>query len=176
MKDDNQKQEDQGLKESRNQKEELDQDSQEEKKEVEEECNCENCDCKEDKTDEYKNKYIRALADYQNLAKRIERERGELITFASVEIIRKLLPIFDDLQLANEHLKDKGIELIYNKFWKLLKEEGVAKIHIKESDIFDPTLMECIEAQDGGNKLQEIRAGYTIKGKVIRPAQVKVVK
>lgn len=140
-------------------------------------CDCEDCQCdKEEKSDEFKEKYIRALADYQNLSKRIDREREEIQKSASEWIVLKLLPVLDDLELAKENIKEKGIELIYNKLWNIIEKEGVKKIKIKEDDEFDPSKMECIDAEDGGHKLITIRNGYIMKGKIIRPAQVKVVK
>src|SRR3989344_3216739 len=61
-----------------------------------EQCDCGDCECeKRENTDEYKEKYIRALADYQNLSKRIEREREEIQKSASEWVILKLLPVLD---------------------------------------------------------------------------------
>lgn len=146
-------------------------------------CGCDECVCgksdseeKPEVADEYKEKYIRALADYQNLSKRIEREREEIQQSASSWIILKLLPVLDDLELAKKNTKEKGIELIYNKLWSILEKEGVKKIQINENDKFDPAKMECIDAEDGGEKLITVRSGYIMKGKILRPVQVKVVK
>jgi len=140
------------------------------------ECECENCECDKEVQNEFKDKYFRALADYQNLNKRIEREREESRQQVSQWIIQKFLTVLDDLELAKQNLKDKGIELIHDKFWKLLEKEGVQKIEIKENDEFNPKYMECIEAQEAGKKLIEVRAGYIMKEKVIRPTQVRVIK
>lgn len=123
-----------------------------------------------------KDKYLRALADYHNLSKRIDREREEIREFAGWEILQKLLPIVDDIERAAKTIQEKGFEIIYKKFSNILEEEGLERIKIKEHEPFDPERMECIEAEDGGNKLIEIRAGYIMKGKVVRPAHVKVVK
>jgi molecular chaperone GrpE len=141
----------------------------------EKECECDDCSCEKEEN-EYKEKYIRALADYQNLSKRIEREREEIQQSASSWIILKLLPVLDDLELAKDNTEEKGIELIYNKLWNILEKEGIRKMEIKENDAFDPEKMEAIDAESGGEKLKIVRSGYIMKGKILRPAQVKVVK
>lgn len=121
-------------------------------------------------------KYLRALADYQNLVKRTAKEKEDFIAFAAEELIRKLLSVLDNLEVAKENFKDKGIELIYNELWNILKDEGLERILIKEDEQFDPTRMEGISVEEGGKKLKEVRPGYLLKGKVIRVARVKVIK
>ena len=133
--------------------------------------NCGGCE-----SEEYKNKYLRALADYQNILKRVERERKEYIAFANENVLQKLLPVVDDLKKAAHHIKDEGIQLIYKKLVSLLESEGVKRIEFKETDPFDPAIMECIETEKGGTLLVELRAGYIKEGKVLRPVQVKVAK
>lgn len=124
----------------------------------------------------YKEQYLRSLADYQNLLKRVAKEREAFINSASEGIILRLLPIVDDLARAVASLEETGIKLIYNKVLEILKSEQVERIAIKETDAFDPTRMECIEAEQDGKKLIEVRAGYTMRGKLLRPTQVKVVQ
>ena len=126
--------------------------------------------------EEYKEKYLRALADYQNLVKRTQAEREEFVQFASEALINKLLSVLDNLERAKGVLTDKGIDIIYNELWQVLQGEGVERIKLTKTDAFDPMTMECIEASQGGNLLQEVRAGYTLKGKVIRAVHVKVIQ
>lgn len=126
--------------------------------------------------DEFKEKYLRALADYQNVLKRTAREKEDFIEFAAEGLIRKLLSVLDNLERAKGVLTDKGIDIIYNELWKVLVAEGVERMMIQSTDTFDPMTMECINVEEGGKQLQEVRAGYTLKGKALRAAQVKVVK
>lgn len=124
---------------------------------------------------EYENKYKRALADYQNLEKRVFEEKGNWVKQANKELILRFLPILDTLMLASTHVKDQGLKLSIQQFLDTLKNEGIEKIqtHGKE---FNPHTMECIQIIDGeeGKVIEEVRAGYTLYDKVIRPAQVKV--
>lgn len=124
---------------------------------------------------DYKDKYLRALADYQNLLKRVEKDKQDFVNYANARLIEKLLEIGDDFERAGKEIKHKGIELIYQKFLKLLSDEGVEKIAIGDTDTFNPEYMECIEAAPDGKKIEVVRNGYTLKGKVIRVARVKVV-
>lgn len=128
-----------------------------------------------DAKEEYRDQYLRALADYQNLVKRTQGEREEFIQFASEALIGKLLPVLDNLERAKGVLTDKGIDIIYNELWQVLQGEGVERIKIDKIDVFDPMTMECISVEEGGKLLQEVRAGYILKGKVIRAVRVKVV-
>lgn len=119
----------------------------------------------------------RALADYQNLEKRVAKEKEEFAKFANSELILKILPAIDDLEKAERHLEDEGLSLALENLRQGLKETGLEKIEL-EGKRFDPLEMECVEVSQGGEGkvLEEIRAGYKLNGKVLRPAQVKVGK
>lgn len=124
------------------------------------------------------NRWKRALADYQNLEKRVNDERQMFARFAAKNIIIKLLTIVDDLEKAQIHLKDQGLGLTLKKLHDLLKEEGVAKIEVAGKD-FDVHTMEAVVIEEGkadNQVLEELRAGYKMYGAVLRPAQVKVSK
>lgn len=124
---------------------------------------------------EAESKYKRALADYQNLEKRVQAQRRELILGANKDLLLRLLPILDTLQLAYQHVKDKGIELSIKQFNDVLKNEGVIKIET-EGKAFDPSIMEGISMQPGEeNKvIEEVRAGYLLHDQLLRTAQVIV--
>ena len=117
----------------------------------------------------------RALADYQNLEKRVQNEKRDWILSANKSLILKLLPILDTLFLAQKHIQDEGLTLSIQNFLDILKEEGVEKIETKDKQ-FDPNTMECVSVQEGEeNKvLEEVRTGFIINGRVLRPAQVIV--
>lgn len=120
----------------------------------------------------------RAVADYQNLEKRTQRDREEFAQFASKQLIEKLLPVLDTLEIAAQHVKDNGLNLAIETFKKALQEEGLERIDTNNRK-FDPFEMECIETISGKKDdfvCEQIQAGYKLKGKVIRPAQVKVGK
>jgi molecular chaperone GrpE len=124
----------------------------------------------------------RILADYDNLQKRIEREKGEFIKFSNQALIERLLPIIDMLEQAQAHLNDGGLAIAINEFKDLLKEDGVEEINAKGGDEFNEELFEAVEAVDGedgegGRVAEMVLSGYKfIDGPVIRPVKVKVYK
>ncbi|MGB9706879.1 MAG: nucleotide exchange factor GrpE [Microgenomates group bacterium] len=121
------------------------------------------------------NKWKRALADYDNLRKRVEKEKEEFIKYAGERILKKFLEVYDDLRVCESFLKDKGLSLICARFEEILKSEGVKRISAEGKD-FDPQKMEAIEVAEGPeNKVLEVvQDGWEMEGKVLRPAKVKV--
>jgi molecular chaperone GrpE len=121
------------------------------------------------------NQLKRALADYQNLEKRIADEKSSWIKASNKNLLLRLLPGLDSLLLAEKHTQDEGVKLSIKHFLDILENEGVKKIETIGKD-FDPNLMEAIGTQDGedGKVLEETRAGYMIFDQVLRPAQVIV--
>jgi molecular chaperone GrpE len=120
----------------------------------------------------------RALADYDNLSKRVDRERQDLGKIASVGILARLLPILDNLESAQVHLKDQGLAISIVEFKKVLSEEGLTEIRPKIKDAFDEQTMEAIEVVKGAsdNKVSELAlVGWKFNdGTVVRHAKVKV--
>src|SRR3989344_5307370 len=86
--------------------------------------------------DTLKNQLARALADYDNLRKRVEREREDFGRVAKVMLLARLLPIYDMLEEAQKHLKDSGLAITIEEFAKVLKEEGIEKIEVNVGDAF----------------------------------------
>ncbi len=123
------------------------------------------------------NKYKRALADYQNLQKRSQDERLELIRSANKDLLLRILTVLDTLLLAQQHVQDKNLEVTANHFLDVLKSEGVTKIETIGKD-FDPALMEAIATEEGkeGKVVSEARAGFMLNEKLLRAAQVTVGK
>jgi len=126
---------------------------------------------------ELQDKLARTLADYANLEKRIDSQRQMFVTLATVSIINKMIDVLDDLYLTQNHLKDEGLNMTINKFYTVLKGEGLEEIKA-EDQMFDPNLMECITTQEGEeNKVLSVhKKGYSLNGQVIRPTQVIVGK
>lgn len=127
--------------------------------------------------EEWKGKYLRALADYHNLEKRSQEEKVQVHVFAAEMVLMKLLPIVDTLERAQTHLKDTGLALALKEMESFLVTHGVKKFSVVGM-VFDPGSMECIEVVDGEDNrvIGELRPGYTLHEKVIRVAQVKVGK
>ena len=121
------------------------------------------------------NQLKRALADYQNLEKRIAGEKSDWIKIANKDLILRLLPGLDSLLLAQKHTQDEGVKVSIKHFLDILEAEGVKKIET-EGKTFDPNLMEAVAAVNGEENIvvEELRAGYTLNDTVIRPAQVVV--
>jgi molecular chaperone GrpE len=123
------------------------------------------------------NQLKRALADYQNLEKRIASEKSSWILASNKNLLLRLLPGLDSLLLAEKHTQDEGVKLSIKHFLGILENEGVKKIETIGKD-FDPNLMEAITTQEGENNkvLEEVRSGYMLFETVLRPAQVIVGK
>lgn len=121
----------------------------------------------------------RALADYQNLVKRVEVDKREFIKFVQINLISKLLPSLDILEMSANHSKDPGVKMAVQQFQDVLADEGLVEIMPKVGEIFDHTVHDCLEVVPGDpdNTIAEIvTKGYKIGESVIRPAKVKVFK
>jgi molecular chaperone GrpE len=128
--------------------------------------------------EEYKGKYLRALADYQNLEKRVDGEKQELRKNVNAQLIFQLLSFLDDLDRAEVFIKDEHLKLIKDNFWKLLHNQGLEEIEVQGKE-FDPNTAEVIDLVPGNkdNQVVEVtRKGYKFNGRVLRVAQVKVSK
>lgn len=120
----------------------------------------------------------RALADYQNLEKRIIQTRGELTQYSTQKIIKELLDVLDTLDKSDVHIGDKGLHLAVCNFRNVLEKNGLKKIEVIGKK-FDPEIMECVEVESDDKDdevLKEIRPGYVLFDKVLRVSQVKVGK
>lgn len=123
----------------------------------------------------WKTKYIRALADYQNLQKRTEDERQEMRLYATGVFLKKLLPVVDDLERAQSHVQDPGLALAMKQLQSVLVGQGVTKIDVVGKP-FDPYMMECIEVVEGKKDtvIREVTPGYMYFDKLLREAKVNV--
>lgn len=130
-----------------------------------------------EKIAELENQNKRVLADYRNLENRASQERGEWILKANKQLLLNILPVLDTLILAAKHSKDQSLALSVQQFIDILKKEGVLRIETLGKN-FDPNLMEGIQTVEGedGKVLEEMRTGYMLYDKVLRPAQVAVGK
>ena len=132
---------------------------------------------------------MRTLADFDNFRKRSERERQDLKKYAQVEIIREYLGIIDNLDLAlsaagtpsgtTDDLK-RGVEMIHRQMLDLLKRNGVKEISALGQP-FDPAMHEAVSREEdptvkAPTVTGEMRRGYFIHDRLLRPAMVKVAK
>jgi len=127
------------------------------------------------KLEDFENRCKRALADYANLEKRIEREKSDFVKLANAPLLNKLLSVLDDLELCEKHLKDKGVSLVYNRFREVLKSEAVEEIKAL-NEKFNPETMDCVEMVSGPKDqvVGVVLKGYLLNNKILRPAKVKV--
>ena len=134
------------------------------------------------------NRLIRLQADFENFKKRSQKEKLETYQFAGEGMAKKLLPVLDDLERAQASLAKSGPEaktysegvlMVFKHLKDVLKEEGLEEISCESS--FDPNLHHGVVAEDDPEKddqdiLEVFQKGYCFKGKLIRPAMVKVCK
>ncbi len=124
----------------------------------------------------------RALADYKNLERRVETDKREFAKLANANLIARLLPSLDILDLAASHNQDMGVQLAAKQFREALKDEGLESIEPAVDSPFDHNLHECTETVDltenkSENTISElVLKGYKIGDYVLRPARVKVYK
>ena len=122
----------------------------------------------------------RALADYQNLVKRFEKEKLEVILRANKNLIEDLLPVVDSLENAQKHLGDEGLKMGLANLRNVFLRYGVSEIETNEGDNFDSSSQEAIDALDGGKAgtvAGIITKGYKWNdGTVLRPTKVIVYK
>jgi molecular chaperone GrpE len=132
---------------------------------------------------ELQDRCMRALAEFQNFRKRAEKDRLEFSEYASMEAVRMLLPIVDDFERALQtETADKtyaqGMELIRQRLFDTLKKLGLEPITV-QGEPFDPHVhhaVEMVETEDVPDHtvLGEFQRGYNFKGRLLRPAMVKV--
>ena len=135
-----------------------------------------------------KDKYIRLYAEFVNFQNRTKREKSELIETASEDVLKALLPILDDFERAMAEMRKagdnellKGVQLIYDKFLKTLKDKGLEVIEVKKGDSFNPDLHEAVAQIPGDKKMSGkihdvIERGYKLGRKIIRYPKVVTVQ
>ena len=139
----------------------------------------------ESRTSEYKDSWLRSQAEFQNYRRRLERDHELNYISMKGDIVKKILPVLDDLEraLQNRSADDpwaNGIELVARKFQNILESEGVKKIEAVGTE-FDPNFHEAIshEPANGatsGHVIGVVQSGYMIGERVIRPAMVRVAQ
>lgn len=118
---------------------------------------------------------IRALADYQNLQTRSEKEKFDFVKFANEKLLLKIIELKDTIDRAEIFITDPGLKIVSDQISSLLKDNGVTEIEIVGKE-FDPVTMECVDKNQCDNNLvaSVSQKGYQLFDKVIRHAQVTV--
>ncbi|MGH9124036.1 MAG: nucleotide exchange factor GrpE [Acidimicrobiales bacterium] len=128
--------------------------------------------------DEYLDSLRRLQADFENYRKRVERQRAEQVERAAGDLVAKLLPVCDTADLAIAHGGGEEVKQIWTALFDILERQGLVRID-PVGDPFDPTLHDAVAHEpaegDAPPEVAEVlRAGYLWKGRVLRPAMVKV--
>ncbi len=138
---------------------------------------------------EYKDKYVRLLADSENTRKRLQKEKLDMVRFSMENVISDFLTPMDNLENALHFAEQaseetanwaKGFQMILGQFKDVLSNNGITSF-VSTGTFFDPHLHEAVEIEtsnssEDGLILQEYVKGYKSKDRVIRPARVKVIK
>ena len=138
---------------------------------------------RDESADEWREKYLRTLAELDNYRKRMERERENSRRYALEGLLRNLLPVLDDLQLASAAEGDfesirKGVEIALRDAMHILGEHGLELIEAMDRP-FDPRFHEAMggipdTGRAPGTVVTELRRGYVLHDRVIRPSKVQV--
>lgn len=144
-------------------------------------------DALEQERDALHDRWLRTSADFDNYRKRTERERRDLSDAIAADVVRDLLPIVDDLERAlaspawpADSGARRGVELIHRQLVDLLRKRGVEPLDVVGVD-FDPMWHEAVASEPAngrrdGEVTAEVRRGYRIGPRLLRPAQVRVAK
>lgn len=136
------------------------------------------------KYDALKTEYLRVFADFENVKKRLEREKSQALAFANENFAKDLLPLMDALENAKKAAQSspqisQGIDFVRQNFTKILLKHGVSEIPT-DGD-FDPNVHDAImqvadPKRENGAISEVLQRGYTMNERVLRPAMVSIVK
>ncbi len=141
-----------------------------------------------DELEQEKNKFLRLFAEFENYKRRTSKERLELFSTASEDVMKTLLPVLDDFERALAHIEEdkeaeelrKGVLLIYQKLVKTLEQKGLAVIVIEKGDDFNADVHEAITQIPAptdnlkGKIIDVVEKGYTLGEKIIRFPKVVI--
>jgi molecular chaperone GrpE len=142
------------------------------------------------KNDEHYERLLRSTADFENFKKRAAREKQEAIKFANESLLQKLIPVLDNFDMAQSAAQNAqsdavqslqtGVNMIHQQFKNVLTEFGLEEIDATEKK-FDPNLHEAVSQKETGQHpeghvVQQLRKGYKLRDRLLRPASVVVAK
>lgn len=133
--------------------------------------------------EDYRNRYIRAVADFENFRKRSEREKADFFRYATAGVLRDLLPVLDNFDRALGHAEEgddfhKGVLMIYKQLYDVLQKHGLKPID--ETGVhFDPNIHEGVMREEDPSVpshtvVAVLQKGYFLHDRLLRPAMVKV--
>ena len=143
-----------------------------------------------EKTEALADQLLRLQAEFENVRKRHLKEKEDYFRFAHGELVRELLPVYDHFVIAlstientsqgENHSVLQGIQMIQKEMWDILSRNGLSKIETA-GKIFDPEQHEALESVEDDTQpeetvVEEVRPGYLLNGKLLRPASVKISK
>jgi molecular chaperone GrpE len=136
--------------------------------------------------DELKDKYLRKLAEMENLHKRFERERADYLQYALSEFLRELLVVLDNFERAlntrdqtDGRSFQEGVEMIYRQYQDMLKKKGVRPIELPDKK-FDPAIHHAVLTEESDEVTEPevaeiLQRGYWLQDRLLRPSMVKVL-
>ena len=141
------------------------------------------------KAAQYYEQLLRTTADLENFKKRAARERQEAIKFANESLLEKIIPVLDNFEAAlaavnapntSMHSLQSGVNMIQQQLKSAMSEAGLEEINATDQ-LFDPNLHEAISQQETsdapeGHVVQQVRKGYKLRERLLRPASVIVAK
>ncbi|NMB09006.1 MAG: nucleotide exchange factor GrpE [Tissierellia bacterium] len=140
---------------------------------------------KEKEIKELSDRLLRLQADFINYKNRVKKEKENIYSYATEDLMIQILPILDNFERALENKEShngfyQGVEMIYNQLIEILKSNGLKEIECL-GECFDPNFhhavfMEKVEDTEEGTILEILQKGYMLKDKVIRPSMVKVAE
>jgi molecular chaperone GrpE len=133
--------------------------------------------------DDFRDRYMRTLADFENFRKRSEREKNDFRRYALADAIRDLLPVLDNFDRALEHAEEgdefhKGVAMIYKQLFDVLQRHGLKPI-VESGVRFDPNIHEGVMREEDASVPSHtvtavLQKGYFLHDRLLRPAMVKV--
>jgi len=133
--------------------------------------------------DGYRDRYVRAIADFDNFRKRTEREKADFFRYAVATVLKDILPVLDNFDRALEHAEEgdefhKGVHLIYKQLFEVLQKHGLKPID-QMSVTFDPNIHEAVIREEDPSVpnhtvVAVLQRGYHLHDRLLRPALVKV--
>lgn len=142
-----------------------------------------------EETPDYKDKYLRLLAEGENARRRLQKEKQDMMKFCIDNLMSDILSPIDQLENALKFAEEAsseikgwamGFQMILGQFKEILTSHGITSFHA-EGQLFDPSLHEAVEIEEtdevpDGTILKEFVKGYRSKDRIIRPSRVKVAK
>jgi len=143
------------------------------------------------KADEHWDRLLRLTADFENFKKRANREKQDAIKYANESLLQKLIPILDNFEMAQSAAQNAqtnaaqslqtGVNMIFQQLRNAMNEAGLEEIDAAAGKAFDPNIHEAVSQQETteqseGQVVQQLRKGYKLRDRLLRPASVVVAK